>query len=156
MKRMTAIIPAALLALSLTACAGEPEYNVVEEQSQAAAELYLLDIYYSKTLGCYCIQASEDSESGEYVTLRLADDVISSFQQPDLVGAWNPTDYYSAKKLQKAFKNGEVGEYSRFTWTMSNGYVSIADQINYYEDMFPFSAETVQDIGTVETIGTAE
>lgn len=138
------IIPAALLALSLTACAdsSEPVYNVVENRSDASDELYLRDIYYSKTLGCYCLEASEDSESGEYVTLRLSNDVEASFQQPDLVGAWNPTDYSGAKELEKAFKNGDVGEYSRFTWEITNGYVNSVDEINYYTDMFPFDRES--------------
>ena len=142
MKRT--IIPAALLALSLTACAGdsEPVYNVVEDRSDAADELYLRDIYYSKTLGCYCLEASEDSESGEYVTLRLSNDVEASFQQPDLVGAWNPTDYSGAKELEKAFKSGDVGEYSRFTWEIADGYVNSVDEVNYYTDMFPFDGES--------------
>lgn len=151
MKRT--IFPAAMTALMLTACAGssEPVYNVVEEHSQAADELYLRSIYYSKTLGCYCLEASEDSESGEYVTLRLSDDVSSSFQQPDLVGAWNPTDYSGAKELEKAFRNGDVGEYSRFTWKIDGGYVNEIDEINYYTDMFPFDGDGAQDIGTFET-----
>lgn len=121
-----------LITASCLMLAGCTENADMTDVSDITADaLYLYDVKNG------AVRAGEStSDSGdEGFWLPVSDDVYAEFQEPDLVGAWSPEQYFSASELAKGFKKGKIGVGSKFTWTVNdNGEIDGLYQVNYYEN----------------------
>ena len=115
----------------LTGCSGKPAVELTEPSAITAEALYLYEVKDGAVRAGE--QGSDSGEAGFW--LPVSDDVYAEFQDPEVVGAWRPEQYFGAKQLEKGFKNGKVAVDSKSTWTIgSDGSISSLYEENYYEN----------------------
>lgn len=115
----------------LTGCSGNPGVEMTDPSTITAEVLYLYDVRNG------AIRAGEQSsDSGEDgFWLPVSDNIYAEFQDPEVVGAWSPEQYFGSKQLEKGFRNGRIAVDSRFTWFVgSDGSLNSLYQENYYEN----------------------
>lgn len=116
-------------AVMLADCTGSTE--LVDPLTVDSDVLYLYDVKNG------AVKVGEDwSDSGdEGFWLPVSDDVYAEFQDPDVVGAWRPDQYFGKKQLEKGFRDGKIAMDSKFTWNVGeDGTLSSLYQENYYEN----------------------
>ena len=125
------LFPCVAACMMLTGCSGNSAADMTDPSAITAETLYLHDVRNG------AIKAGEQySDSGEEgVWLPVSDDVYAEFQDPDLVGAWCPEQYFGTRQLEKGFKNGKIAVDSKFTWTVgSDGSIDGLYEENYSEN----------------------
>ena len=116
--------------LMLAGCSNS-KADMVDPSTVDADALYLYDVKN----GAVKAGAEWSDDGSEGFWMPLSDNVYCEFQNPDVVGAWSPEQYFGSKQLEKGFKNGDVGFGSHFEF-MSNddGEIISIYEINYYEN----------------------